>query len=259
MTPGSEYYGFGDNVCKPFTSCLGHKLSRLASIGDEHRKLLARLEENPIRIERGTLLAKQSDPMSKLFILREGWVTSKTELPNGRSSIAFIHYPGDIVGYEDLPFVQYKRTHVAASNLVCCKLDRRDLEPLLQNSPRLSALFLAYGAIENAIVSDRLMISRRRDGEARLALFLLQTLARLRLMNDKIYNQFHLPLNQQEIGEIIGLTSVHVSRTFTKMEKLGLIARHRRFVRILNLEELAGLSNFEDRYSDLDLSWLPDK
>lgn len=220
--------------------------------------MLARLEEDAVRVEKGTLLSRQSHDVDKVIILKEGWVTSRTELPNGRSAISFIHYPGDIVGFEDLPFARHNYTNVAASNLVCCKLDRSDFEPLLDESPRLAALMMAYGAMEKAMVSDRLLISRRREGEARLALFLLQTISRLRLMNEHIYDQFFCPLNQQEIGEIIGITSVHVSRTFKKMEALGLIKRHKRFIRLLDEDGLAELSNFENRFDQINLNWLPE-
>ena len=253
-----QYYSFVDTPCKGYPTCLGNKLARLAPLSDEHLSLLAKLEDGAVRVEKGSLLTRQFEPVDKIVILKEGWVASKSELPNGRSAITSIYYPGDIVGFEDLPFSRHNSTSVAASNLVCCKLDTSDLEQLLDQSPRLSALMMAYGAIEKAVVADRLIISRRRDGEARLALFLLQTMARLRLMNDNIYDQFYCPLNQQEIGEIIGITSVHVSRTLMKMEKLGLIARHKRFIKLLDEEELKKMSNFENRFENIDLAWLPE-
>ena len=146
----------------------------------------------------------------------------------------------------------------AKSNLKVCRFPREHLNDVFSESPRISALMMALGAIEQAIISDRVMISRRNDGEARLALFLLQTLARLRLMNDQIYDQFHCPLRQQQIGDATGLTSVHVSRTLGRLEDRGLLARRGQFIRILDEKKLAELVDFNDRYQQLDFSWLPE-
>ncbi len=253
-----SYYSFLDTPCQGYPTCLGNKLARLAPLSENQMALLSKLEEQAEKVDRDTILFQQNETFDKVYVLREGWVTAKTEMPSGRSAISSIFYPGDVVGFEDLPFNSYNTTAIAASNLVCCKLERKDFEPIVQSSPRVASLLMAYGSIEKAVVSDRLMISRRRDGEARLALFLLQTIARLRLMNENIYDQFYCPLNQQDIGEIIGVTSVHVSRTFIKLEKLGLIARHKRFIKLLDEDALADMSNFRNRYDNFDLSWLPE-
>lgn len=182
---------------------------------------------------------------------------SGNEIGDGRTSISQIHHPGDVIGFENLAFETIKSTSIAASNLEVCTFPRRHLSELMAESPRLSGLLMVLAAIDQAIIADRVMISRRKDGEARLSLFLLQTISRLRLMNNSVYDQFHCPLRQQEIGDATGLTSVHVSRTLTRLEEQGYITRFRQFIRFLKEDELARTINFRNRYADLDLDWLP--
>ncbi|MFC6198714.1 Crp/Fnr family transcriptional regulator [Ponticaulis profundi] len=253
-----NYHSFDDQPCLETNTCLGAKLLRLAPINNRQEALLARLEENVTSVPAGTLLLNEGEPVRDLIILNEGWVSCRKQLPDGRMSISQILHPGDIVGFENLAFKQVKNNCLAESNLKVCRFPREHLNNVFNESPRISALMMALGAIEQAIISDRVMISRRNDGEARLALFLLQTLARLRLMNDQIYDQFHCPLRQQQIGDATGLTSVHVSRTLGRLEDRGLLARRGQFIRILDEKKLAELVDFNDRYQQLDFSWLPE-
>lgn len=239
-------------------SCLAAKLMKLTHLSSRHVKLLARLETNAVGLPRGHVLLTEGQPANELIILKSGWVSSGKLLKDGGSSIAQIHHPGDVVGFENIAFSSVKNTCVAESDLIACKIRTSDLNEVFSESPRLAALITALGAIEHAIISDRVMISRRNDGEMRVALFLLQTLSRLRLMNDTAQNGFMCPLRQQQIGDATGLTSVHVSRMLKRLEDGGFIRRSRQFIEITDEEGLSQMIDYVDRYQDLNLSWLPE-
>ena len=218
-----NFHSFGDQPCQHVETCLGSKLIRLAPISNRQEMLLARLEDDASTVKAGEILLKPGDPVEDLIVLRKGWVSSRKQLSDGRVSISQIHHPGDIVGFENLAFTHVKSECIAESDLEVCRFPRENLKEVFRESPRIAALVMALGAVEQAIITDRVMISRRKDGEARLALFLLQTLARLRLMNDKVYDQFICPLTQQQIGDATGLTGVHVSRTLGQLEEVPVI------------------------------------
>ncbi|OUY01001.1 MAG: hypothetical protein CBB65_02475 [Hyphomonadaceae bacterium TMED5] len=253
-----EYYTFEDEPCRHTDSCLGAKLMRLAPITNRQEELLSRLESEESDIVSGSVLLKEGAPADELIILKSGWVTSGKTAVNGSTSISQIHHPGDVVGFENLAFSRVKNTCVAESPLRACRISTAQLNQVFEESPRISALLLALSAVEQAIMSDRVMIARRTDSEMRLALFLLQTLSRLSLMNSSIYDQFHCPLTQQQIGDATGLTGVHVSRTLKKLEDRGYIRKSRQFIQIMDEKSLADMVEFVDRYQDLDLSWLPE-
>ena len=250
-------YTFDGHSYAQTESCLAAKLEKLTDITARQADLLARLESDVVRMPRGHVLLSEGQPARELIVLKSGWVSSGKTLKDGGSSISQIHHPGDIVGFENIAFATVKSNCIAESDLLACRIRTDDLNQVFQESPRLAALLTALGSIEHAIISDRVMISRRNDGEMRVALFLMQTLSRLRLMNDHAHNGFVCPLRQQQIGEATGLTSVHVSRMMKKLEDRGLIRRDRQYIEITNENALCEMIDYVDRYKDLNLTWLP--
>lgn len=237
-------------------SCLADKLARLAPISDRERRFLADLEKDRREVDAGTVVFSAGEPSEQLFILNSGVAITYADFADGRS-IAQIHFPGDILGVAHLPFTNTLHTCVVRANSTVCPFPKRNLDALLTRSPRLAGLLYSVAAIEEAMCQDRVRILSRRDAQAKLALYILQTLSRMKLMNEVLDDQFHSPLTQAEIGDAVGLTNIHVSRTFSRMEREGLIARNRSFVRILDRRRLERLASFSDRYAGLDLSWLP--
>ena len=68
---------------------------------------------------------------------------------------------------------------------------------------------------------------------------------------------FDLPLTQEVIGDLLGLTGVHVNRTVRSLEEDGLIARTGHRVRLLDLDRLRQLSPLPPRQPGFEPAWLP--
>ena len=63
---------------------------------------------------------------------------------------------------------------------------------------------------------------------------------------------YDFPLTQQELGECLGLTSVHVNRTLQEMRRRELIEVENRRVRILDLAGLKSAGDFDPYYLYLE-------
>jgi hypothetical protein len=59
----------------------------------------------------------------------------------------------------------------------------------------------------------------QRDARSRIAHLLLEILTRLRLIDRVKDNSFRLPMTQTQLGEAVGLTSVHVNRRPDRNER----------------------------------------
>ncbi|MDG4869031.1 helix-turn-helix domain-containing protein, partial [Guyparkeria sp. 1SP6A2] len=88
----------------------------------------------------------------------------------------------------------------------------------------------------------------RRSARKKMAHFLHEMYLRLRQTNDDISGQFRLPLSQEQLADILGLSPVHVSRTFTALSEDGLVFRDRHHVTIPDLEALSTEGEFDDCY-----------
>ena len=59
---------------------------------------------------------------------------------------------------------------------------------------------------------------------------------------------------QDEIGDYLGLTAVHVNRTFRQLEEQKLISRRLQRVRLLDLDALGAMSGHVNRELNPDCS-----
>ncbi len=243
--------------CEDADSCLAEKLGALAPLSANLSDLLADLEKERRGVSRGEIIFQAGEPTKNLYVLKKGWVVSEAFNARGVRSIVRVHHPGDIIGASQIPYAMTPYRGLAKSDAVICPFPRQRLDDVFRASPRLAALLLTIAMIESAEQEDRASVFRRNDAVAKLALFVQQTFGRLRLMNQLLHDRFHCPLTQADIGDVIGMTSVHVSRTFSRLEQDGCLTRHGQFIHITDNEALSAHTGYIDRYHELDLSWIP--
>ena len=59
-------------------------------------------------------------------------------------------------------------------------------------------------------------------------------------------------MTQEQLGDALGLTSVHVNRTLKGLESDGLITRNRRFISFPRTDALRDIADFNARYLHMD-------
>ena len=106
-------------------------------------------------------------------------------------------------------------------------------------------------------MADRLTSIGRMDAIQRLSTLILDITARLRATAGGVVDTIELPLTQMDLGDALGLTKVHVNRTFREMEERGMIARNGKRLTILNEAALVSFTGFVDRYVEIATDWLP--
>ncbi len=239
-------------------SCLIEKLSYYAELSDADSGYIASLEEEERNYPRHTEIFTEGDPNEYLYAVKKGWLYIYTDLPDGRRQIVRVLVPGDIVGFPDLAFKAATTNLRAAEDTCLCPFPKRKLDVILENSPRLSALLLTLANRELACMVDMIRVLGRMSAEERLSFFFLDIRARLRITNKSMTDTFRMPLNQHEIGDVLGLTHTYVSKSVRRMEDNGLIEREGGTIRLVKPQMMAEQIGFEDRYGSLDTSWFPD-
>jgi DNA-binding Lrp family transcriptional regulator len=62
---------------------------------------------------------------------------------------------------------------------------------------------------------------------------------------------YDLPLTQEQLADVLGLTSVHVNRTLKTLEAEGLITRNKRHVSFPDWQRMRHVADFNQRYLHL--------
>ena len=238
-------------------SCLAEHLSNYLELTQDDRERLARFEEEERSYDRAVDIYHAGEERERLFVVKKGWLYSYVDFADGRRQIVKVHTPGDVVGFPDLAYKAATTSLRSCGECTVCPFPKKHVDDVLEESPRLAALLLTVALRDQVILIDTLRAMGRMSARERVAYFLLDVLARLRVMHGAQLRSFHLPLSQTEIGDVIGLTNVYVSKTLGRLEAAGSIRRQGSHVEILEETELKRFTDYTDRYATLDTAWFP--
>ena len=202
-------------------------------------------------------IRREGDHPQSLYLLVEGWALSSATLPDGGRQILKVHLPGDILGSPSIALEAAAETLTAITPVKLRTISLAAFGSLFTQSPRLAALMFLSAQQERLILMDRLCSVGRTSAECRLAAFLVHLHDRLKVLQPDLGSRFEHPLTQEQIGDVLGLTSVHVNRVFRTLEDKKLIVRDGHGVDLLDVPALRKMGGVPMRVPARDLSWLP--
>ena len=229
-------------------SCIIRHFSHYCSLNENEKQLLRNLEESPSEMKAGTLLWEMGDNANEFCTLRSGWAYSYRHLENGDRQILEVFLPGDIIGLREFAFAQRLENVRMIDDGVVCHFPHHRMLDLFRQSLTLTSIMFAIGSRQQALLTERLVNIARRSARQKMAHFLHEMYLRLRQTNDDISGHFRLPLSQEQLADILGLSPVHVSRTFSALSEDRLVFRDRHSVTIPDLDALSVEGEFDDAY-----------
>ncbi|USI74846.1 Crp/Fnr family transcriptional regulator [Sphingomonas morindae] len=236
----------------PLQRCLA-----FLDLSPSERATLDAMAGPPTPLPKRAVIRAEGDAVDTIFFLLEGWVTSSLSLPNGDRQIVKLHLPGDMLGTPSMVLAQAAETLTAITPVRLCRMSLSDYGQLFVRAPRLAAVLFLCAQQERITLMDRITSLSRTSAAQRLAALLLHIDERLRLGEPGRAPMLDLPLTQEQIGDMTGLTAVHVNRTFRELELMGLITRRGRQVGLADLERLRQFAALPPRVWVRDPSWLP--
>ena len=231
------------------------RVTRRFRIDRSEIAFLERLEENPLRVKRGHLIAQEGDLAEYAFVLMTGWVMSCSRFPDGSQQVRRLHFPGDLLAMPSIPMRHYAEDLEALSDAVIAPFPKSKLAELF-NMPQLAGIMYMFAQAERITAGDRLASLGHDSAKARIAFLLMDILYRLRSADHSVTNSFFLHLTREQIAHVTGITPVHASRMWSALIADGLIYCTRRTVTIVDEEQLACLGHYSERDGDFDYGWL---
>ncbi|OHV12776.1 Crp/Fnr family transcriptional regulator [Kushneria phosphatilytica] len=215
---------------------------------EDDRALLNELERHPMTLSAGDLLWEEHQTADAFYVLRKGWAYSYRAMNDGTRQVLDVYLPGDVIGLREFSF--YKRLSSVAmlTEVSLGRISYRYLISLFGSSHRLTALFFSMLAGQQALLTERLVNVGRRNARDKLAHFICEMYMRLKRVYPELPQHFCMPLSQQMLADILGLSSVHVSRTFSELRETGLVYRDRNRISIPDPELLIRATGFSDHY-----------
>ena len=241
-----------ETECSRLLAPVGHTV---AAISDGSDTLTARLfMALPMTVHKhaagDVLLGGEEDTV---VIAQSGTAVSRDILSDGKRLVSDFAYSGNIFGSGSVLFSQLGRQIVAVKAGTHLRISGSELRRFIAQKPDMGNALATLAQLEEMAYRNRMLLVARADPLARISNFLLELFGRVRHASS--YHNGRLassrivpfPYGQGVVADIVGLSSVHVSRTLTALTKSGDIARPaRHLIDVLDEKKLLSRTGLED-------------
>ena len=183
-----------------------------------------RIMETTARVfERKSLIQNSSEPAHVVYCVMQGWLTISKFTDDGQQQIIDFVLPGEFFDpgsatrtISSTSLAALTRAKVAAIPLGTCA-------QFLEAHPNLRGPLDRWIAAGYARVAERLLRVGKNSAESRIAYAFCELCLRATADGPKEDSLFHFPLTQQVLGDFVGLSSVHVSRTLRRLRRSAIV------------------------------------
>jgi CRP-like cAMP-binding protein len=195
---------------------------------------------------------RAGEELSVSILLIEGWMARAKDLRGGKRQISELHVSGD---FADLHSFTLKRLDHDVLTLTPCTVavvPHERLRAITERHPHLTRVYWFMTNVDAAIHRERALSLGQRLAVSRAAHLFCELYVRLEIIGRVADGGYDFPLTQEELGECLGLTSVHVNRTLQELRRRNLIRLEERRLTILDRAALEAVAEFDPSYLYLE-------
>lgn len=227
------------------------KLEHFTALSEEDRRLVA---AQPWRVERFAShvdLVQEGNEPRFVNVVLEGWACRYKQLEDGRRQVLALFLPGDMC--DPCVFLLDRMSHALATLTPCsvARLPEKSMLELLQASPSLSKAFWLELLVSTEVQREWTVSLGRRTAAERMAHLLCEVLLRLRSVGLIDRDGCDMPVTQADLGDALGLSTVHINRTLQQLRSLKLIELRGKRLVVLDEGALQSLALFDPKYLHL--------
>ncbi|MGA9581185.1 MAG: Crp/Fnr family transcriptional regulator [Allosphingosinicella sp.] len=227
------------------------KLQTRARLSEEDRRDLNALYADAREIGARRNIIREGDRPDHVHLMVEGWAARYKLLPGGERQITAFLVPGDfcdihvaILGEMDHGISTLTRSRVAF--IPCARIEA------LAERPSLAKAFWWSTLVDEAVLRSWIVNVGRRDAYEAIGHLICELYVRMKNVGLVHDHRFDLPLTQEELGDALGLTSVHVNRVLQRLRSEDLISLRHGLLAIHDYRALEKASGFNSNYLHIE-------
>lgn len=197
-----------------------------------------------------TVLYDEGSAPSHVYTLFDGWMALYQSSRSGKRQILRFALPGDFLGFQANSNGVISHSVAALSDSIVCGFPRAILKEMFEDQPMLALSLATMESRDMSLCQHHQAFRSRKDAFESIAFLLLELFHRSRRQMSQNYdpenNTVVFPLTQEDIGDAVGLTNVHVNRVLRQFNKIGLIECHHKKLQILDEEKLSEIGEFDE-------------
>jgi CRP-like cAMP-binding protein len=236
----------------PCAECKVKPLTLYGAQGIDFSAEISKVRRECRRVAARRMILRAGEAPQDIYTVLEGWAYRFLLLPDGRRQILGYYLPGNTISLEALHMSRMHMSVQALTDMMLCVFDAERFKAFVKDHPAVAGE-AERACIQRTILTDnRLMDLGRRTALEKVARLVLDTYARLARRGQVNEQTFSWPLRHEHIADTLGLTPVHVSRTFRALRQQGLIEIHGQQVTIIDGATMLLTAGLPDDYLSAD-------
>jgi CRP-like cAMP-binding protein len=224
---------------------IARRLGSLIALTPGETDFLHRVGAGPVSVwaARSLLELPTDEQLGPRYVI-SGWAARVRELQDGRRQLVQLILPGDVLApqlqiHDQLQLVQCV-TMVQAVDGTAVRLAARDPARF----PGIAAATELAAAQDRALMMEQVTRLGRQTAYERMANLFFELHYRCKAVGLVHGDSFPFPLTQESLGDLLGLSVVHVNRTLQLMRREGVIQLRQGRLTMLNQAALAIAAEF---------------
>jgi CRP-like cAMP-binding protein len=236
----------------PFVEPLIARLESIGTLSDTDRALIDTLPITPRRLAPQEYLLHQGDRPSSSAVVLSGVLARFQELPDGDRQVVSFNLPGEIPDLHSLFIKHMDHSLVAITEAVVGLVQHDEIQRVMQTSPTLMKLLWRESLIDAAVFRQWIANNGRRGALVGTAHLLCELMLRAGAVGGlRPDGAWPMPFTQQQLGDALGLSLVHINRTLKSLREDNVASIERGVLRVLDWDRLKRIAGFDPTYLHL--------
>ena len=216
--------------------------ARLENVSARRRRVAARED-----------IVRSGDPPADVRLIMDGFAYRYKLLPGGRRSIMAILVPGDFCDLDVAILAQMDHSIATFTSCSLVEIPRATVRELTEQHPNIARALRWATLVDEATLREWLANMGQRPADRQMAHFLCELRLRLEVVGLADRSGMHFPMTQEELGDTLGISTVHANRVLQQLRDQDLLCFNQRAVSIPDIARLEEFAEFDPDYLHLKL------
>lgn len=227
------------------------KLEGYTELDQDDRDAIFSLPYSVKSYEIGQYILREGDRPVHCSLLQKGFAYRHKLVADGGRQIVSIHMRGDLIDAQNILLEISDHNVQALTPVDLALIPREDVIALAFSRPNIGQALWADCLVEASILREWVANVGRRDARTRLAHVICEVAIRQELAGLGRKERFELPMTQEQLADVVGMTAVHVNRTLRTLQQEQLIQRSKRSIAVADWPRLKDVADFNSDYLHL--------
>ena len=223
-----------------------------SQLSQEEREAILALDGREVFTAAHCDIVRPGQTVDFACLVIDGLAGRFDQLANGHRQITALHIPGDMCDLHSVavPHAGWGIEALTGTNTL--RVAHEALRELTIKFPAIAYAFWRDTIADASILAKWISALGRRSAKARMAHLICEMGIRIEQANLGTRNLFRLPATQGQLADVLGVTTVHLNRTFQTLRRDGLLFTDETTIQVPDFDRLRSTAEFDVQYLLLD-------